>query len=225
MPLSGPGTGTTVLSGIEFGSCRSHGGYVPAVARTSPRGCGLAPGRLGLCLIAARLPSIQFASGARVLRALRRLVVNRRRIPMLLSDLGRVGFDPFQEMRRMQQEVNQRLAGLTASAAQQFPPVNLWVGNDSVALTAELPGIAPDEVELTVRDNTLRLKGECESRAEDEKSVWHRRERPYGSFSRTVQLPFRVDPEQVEARFGNGVLEVELHRPEADRPKKIQIKG
>ncbi|WP_245499288.1 hypothetical protein [Mesorhizobium sp. M1A.F.Ca.ET.072.01.1.1] len=44
---------------------------------------------------------------------------------MLLSDLGRVGFDPFQEMRRMQQEVNQRLAGLTASAAQEFPPVNL----------------------------------------------------------------------------------------------------
>ncbi|WP_301004979.1 hypothetical protein, partial [Mesorhizobium sp.] len=60
-----------------------------------PRGCELAPGRLDLCLIAARLPSIQFASGARVLRALRRLVVNRRRIPMLLSDLGRVGFDPF----------------------------------------------------------------------------------------------------------------------------------
>ncbi|WP_179293699.1 Hsp20/alpha crystallin family protein [Mesorhizobium sp. WSM3882] len=144
---------------------------------------------------------------------------------MLLSDLGRVGFDPFLEMRRMQQEVNQRLASLTASAAQEFPPVNLWVGNDSVALTAELPGIAPDEVELTVRDNTLTLKGECESRAEDEKSVWHRRERPLGSFSRTVQLPFRVDPEQVEARFGNGVLEVELHRPEADRPKKIEIKG
>ncbi|TIS69834.1 MAG: hypothetical protein E5X11_06705, partial [Mesorhizobium sp.] len=95
------------------------------------------------------MPSIQFASGARVLRALRRLVVNRRRIPMLLSDLGRVGFDPFLEVRRMQQEVNQRLAGLTASAAQEFPPVNLWVGNDSVALTAELPGIAPDEVELT----------------------------------------------------------------------------
>ena len=56
-------------------------------------------------------------------------------------------------------------------------------------------------------------------------SNWHRRERPFGSFSRPVQLPFRVDPEQVEARFANGVLEVELHRPAADRPKKIQING
>jgi HSP20 family protein len=60
---------------------------------------------------------------------------------------------------------------------------------------------------------------------EDESSTWHRRERAYGSFARTVQLPFRVDPQQVEARFANGILEVELHRPEADRPKKIQING
>lgn len=144
---------------------------------------------------------------------------------MLLSDFGRIGFDPFLEMRRMQQEMNQRLAGLTPGTAQEFPPINLWIGEDSVAVTAELPGIAPDEVDLTVRENTLTLKGEREPRPEDEKSVWHRRERPYGSFSRTVQLPFRVDPEQVEARFANGLLEVELHRPEADRPKKIEIKG
>lgn len=144
---------------------------------------------------------------------------------MLLSDFGRIGFDPFLEMRRMQQEMNQRLAGLTPGTAQEFLPINLWIGEDSVAVTAELPGIAPDEVDLTVRENTLTLKGEREPRPEDEKSVWHRRERPYGSFSRTVQLPFRVDPEQVEARFANGLLEVELHRPEADRPKKIEIKG
>ena len=144
---------------------------------------------------------------------------------MLLSDFGRIGFDPFLEMRRMQQEMNQRLAGLTAGTAQEFPLINLWVGEDSVAVSAELPGIAPDEVDLTVRENTLTLKGERDPRMEDEKSVWHRRERVYGSFSRTMQLPFRVDPEKVEARFANGLLEVELHRPEADRPKKIQIKG
>ena len=143
---------------------------------------------------------------------------------MLVSDFGRIGFDPFLEMRRMQQEMNQRLSDMTAKAAQEFPPVNLWIGEDSVAVTAELPGIAPDDVDLTVRENTLTLTGERGSPAEDEKSVWHRRERVYGNFSRTVQLPFRVDPEQVEARFANGLLEVELHRPETDRPKKIQIK-
>ena len=143
---------------------------------------------------------------------------------MLLSDFGRIGLDPFLEMRRMQQNVNQRLAGLT-SAAAEYPPISLWVGEDSVAVTAELPGIAPSDVDLTVRENTLTLTGEGGSPAEDKKSVWHRRERPYGRFSRTVQLPFRVDPARVEARFANGLLEVELHRPAADRPKKIQIKG
>ena len=142
---------------------------------------------------------------------------------MLLSDFGRIGFDPFLEMRRMQQEMNQRLGGLSTNAAQEFPPVNLWLGENSVAVTAELPGIAPDDVDLTVRENTLTLKGERKS--QDETSVWHRRERPSGRFSRTIQLPFRVDPEQVEARFANGLLEVEMHRPEADRPRKIQIKG
>ncbi|TIU40811.1 MAG: Hsp20/alpha crystallin family protein, partial [Mesorhizobium sp.] len=115
-------------------------------------------------------------------------VVNHRRMYMLLSDFGRIGFDPFVEMRRMQQEVNQRLAGLTASAAQEFPPINLWTGEDSVAVAAELPGISPDEIGLTVRENILTLKGTREPRTEDEKSVWHRRERAYGTFSRTVQL-------------------------------------
>jgi HSP20 family protein len=128
-------------------------------------------------------------------------------------------------MRRMQQEMNQRLAGLTSGPAQEFPPINLWMGEDSVAVTAELPGLSPDEVDVTVRENTLTLQGKREPRTEDEKFVWHRRERAYGTFSRTVQLPFRVDPDQVQARFANGLLEVELHRPDADRPKKIQIKA
>lgn len=144
---------------------------------------------------------------------------------MLLSDLGRIGFDPFLEMRRMQQELNQRLAGLTTAAIEEFPPVNLWVGENSVAVTAELPGIASEDVDLTVRENTLTIRGERKPEPDDEKFVWHRRERAHGSFSRTLQLPFRVDPDQVEARFADGVLEIELHRPEADRPKKIAIKG
>jgi HSP20 family protein len=121
--------------------------------------------------------------------------------------------------------MNQRLAGLNTAAAHEFPPINLWVGEDSVAVTAEMPGISPDEVDLTVRENTLTVKGERKPQVEDEKLAWHRRERAYGSFTRTVQLPFRVDPQQVEANFANGMLEVELHRPEGDRPKKIQIKG
>ena len=53
--------------------------------------------------------------------------------------------------------------------------------------------------------------------------AWHRRERAYGGFSRVVELPFRVDPDAVRARFINGVLQVELQQPESERPKRIQI--
>jgi HSP20 family protein len=74
-----------------------------------------------------------------------------------------------------------------------------------------------------VRQDTLTLQGKREPKVEDENAMWHRRERAYGTFSRTVQLPFHVDPDQVQARFANGVLEIELQRPEADRPRKIQI--
>ena len=60
---------------------------------------------------------------------------------------------------------------------------------------------------------------------EGEEVVWHRRERPYGAFARTVQLPFRVDAQKVEARCRHGVIEIELHRPEEDRARKIQVQA
>ena len=60
---------------------------------------------------------------------------------------------------------------------------------------------------------------------EQENVNWQRRERAYGTFSRAVQLPFRVDPDKVQARFTDGVLEVELQRLEADRPRKIEIRA
>ena len=132
-------------------------------------------------------------------------------------------FDPFLEMRRLQSEMNRLLSGVGTAGAQQFPPINLWLGENSVVVTAELPGVSPDAVDLTVRENTLTLQGRREPKAEDADATWHRRERSYGSFSRTVQLPFHADPDQVRARFINGVLEIELQRPEADRPKKIRI--
>jgi HSP20 family protein len=66
------------------------------------------------------------------------------------------------------------------------------------------------------------LEGSRQPRQEQDAN-WQRRERAYGSFSRAVQLPYRVDPDKVQARFSNGILEIELERLDADRPKKIEI--
>jgi HSP20 family protein len=140
---------------------------------------------------------------------------------MLLSEFGRLG-DAFAEMRRMQAEMNRLFEGVVPSA---YPPVNLWAGDNSVVVTAELPGVLPEDVDLTVRDDVLVLKGKCEPEQAGEDLAWHRRERPYGSFSRAIELPFRVDADRVQARFADGILEIELERPEQDRPRKIQVKA
>lgn len=144
---------------------------------------------------------------------------------MLLSRSSRLGWDPFTEMRRMQNEMNRLFAGVSPRAAEGFPPINLWVGEHSLVATAELPGVRQDDITITTREDTLTISGKRQPAPSDEKAAWHRRERAFGDFARTIELPFRIDPDRVEARFANGVLEIELQRPEIDRPKKIAIKS
>lgn len=144
---------------------------------------------------------------------------------MALSDFPRLGFDPFVELRRMQSEMNRLFSGFSASTAREFPPINIWLGQDSVVVTAELPGVTREDVNLNLQEDVLTLAGRRQPRQEQENVSWQRRERAYGSFSRAVQLPFRVDPDKVAARFTDGVLEIELQRLEADRPRKIEIRA
>jgi HSP20 family protein len=141
---------------------------------------------------------------------------------MALSEFPRLGFDPFAELRRMQGEMNRLFSGY-APATRDFPPINIWLGDNSVVVTSELPGVTRDDFTLNLQEDVLTLEGA--RRPTQERDVnWQRRERAYGSFSRAVQLPFRVDADKVQARFNNGILEIELERLEADRPKKIEIR-
>ncbi|MBV8505719.1 MAG: Hsp20/alpha crystallin family protein [Alphaproteobacteria bacterium] len=136
-----------------------------------------------------------------------------------------MGFDPFAELRRMQSEMNRVFSGYSATAARDFPPINIWLGENSVVVTAELPGVTRDDVNLSLQEDVLTLGGKRESKLQEQNVSWQRRERAYGTFSRAVQLPFRVDPDKVQARFDTGILEIELQRLEADRPKKIEIRA
>ena len=143
---------------------------------------------------------------------------------MLHTPQGRLGWDPFTEMRRMHDEIRRVFAEFEGQAAMaNYPPVSLWVGTDSVVVTAELPGVGADDIELSASDDSLTIRGKRQPAVDAEKIAWHRRERTYGAFSRTVELPFRIDPDRVQARFSNGVIEIELQRPEADKPKRISI--
>ena len=133
------------------------------------------------------------------------------------------GADPFRELRRLQEEMD-RLAGAFTPAAASFPAVNLYAGRDGIAISAELPGVAKDELEIHAHRDTLTLRGTRRPAAENEQA-YHRRERRSGAFTRTIQLPFRVDPERIEERIENGVLQLSLQRPEEDKPRRIEVKG
>lgn len=145
---------------------------------------------------------------------------------MLMSFDRPRAHDPFAQMRRLQTDINRLFDGTeTRGASRGYPPVNMWLGENSLVITAELPGMSHDDIDATIRDDTLIIRGERKLDVPDEQVAWHRRERAAGRFVRTIELPFRVDPDRVEARFTNGVLQVEMQRPEADRPRKISIKA
>ena len=134
-------------------------------------------------------------------------------------------WDPFVELRQLQSQMNRMFEGAPrAASAGAWPPVNMWLGDDSVVVTAQMPGVGTDDIDLTVRENTLTIAGKRKPPTEDENAAWHRRERPWGEFSRSIRLPLRVDPNKVQARARNGVLEIEMGRPDAELPRKIAVK-
>lgn len=113
-------------------------------------------------------------------------------------------------------------AGFGASA---FPSLNVWEDGDALLVEAELPGLNFEDIEIFVTgQNQLTLKGERKA-PEVTKSAVHRQERDFGSFVRSLTLPFPVDDAKVEARLENGVLTVRLPKHEAARPRKIEIKA
>jgi HSP20 family protein len=108
--------------------------------------------------------------------------------------------------------------------APGLPAVDVWAKEDEVIVEAELPGVAAEDVDISVEGDVLTLRGKRNAPAEDEARPY-RQERGHGEFSRSFRLPFRVEPNAVDARFANGVLEVKLPRAEADRPRRIAVQA
>jgi HSP20 family protein len=115
--------------------------------------------------------------------------------------------------------------GHAVFGGRTFPALNVWEEGDSVFVEAELPGQDLKGLEIYVTGgNELTIKG-SRKQVTPEKGVWHRQERVYGDFSRTVTMPFLVDADKVEARLENGVLRIHLTKHESARPRKIEVKG
>jgi HSP20 family protein len=131
-------------------------------------------------------------------------------------------------MDRLQQDMNRLFGDLPINRVRQapsFPAVNVWAAEESALITAEIPGLEKDDLEINVTGDTLTLSGLRKSDELPEGARYHRRERTFGEFNRSIQLPYTVDVNKVKANFKNGVLKVELPRVEAEKPKKIAVKA
>jgi HSP20 family protein len=132
------------------------------------------------------------------------------------------------ELNRMRSQLDELFAGRGGAwptlDPTGFPPVNAWEDDNAFYVEAELPGIAQEDLEITMADaTTLSIKGARKEPAL-ESAKWHRRERGFGSFERSLALPGPVDTDNVEASCKHGVLTIKLPKAPELRPRKIEVK-
>lgn len=141
-------------------------------------------------------------------------------------------WDPFRDLVSIQDELN-RLFGKTYAGSESLaspggswiPALDVYETKDRFVVTAELAGIDPKDVEVSVEDSTLTIAGHRSFYSDVNDEQFHRVERRFGSFTRSVTLPSKADPEKIEARFDKGVLTVDLPKSEAAKARKIAIKA
>jgi HSP20 family protein len=134
----------------------------------------------------------------------------------------------WREMDQLQREMNRLFDSSQQRrlfASPSYPAINLWTNEDGQVISAEMPGVHKEDIDISLTADALSLSGTRHPDEVAKDAHYHRQERSYGSFSRTIQLPFMVDPDKVEANFKNGVLTLWLPRAEADKPKTIAIKA
>lgn len=149
---------------------------------------------------------------------------------MALIRFNRPMSDIFSEMERIRNEIDrifhQGFSGAPGrDATGVFPLVNIYEDKDRYVLTAEMPGVKPQDVEITATEESITLRGERRPEDGGEKASYHRREREWGSFRRVVSLPDRVDPNKVEAASKDGILYLSLPKAEDVKPRQIKVKS
>ncbi len=131
--------------------------------------------------------------------------------------------DLFREMNRFQEEFNRAVNG-GARWSGVGPAVNVWADDQAVFVEADLPGVDPAKLDVSVTEgNRLTISGE-RPEVDLPNAVWHRQERGHGTFVRELTLPTLVDADKVEAAYEQGVLRLTLPKAEAARPRKITVR-
>lgn len=139
-----------------------------------------------------------------------------------------VSVNSVEGLLRLQEELDRffgkPLHDLGLTGPNVFPLVNVFTDENGLVVQAEVPGVKPDQLDVQVDPGRLTITGERTLNA-DEKCSYHRRERRAGRFSRTIQLPRDLDPDQAKAEYRNGLLTVRFPKHAAAKPRHIEVRA
>jgi HSP20 family protein len=149
---------------------------------------------------------------------------------MMADQLSR--WEPFRDMVTLREAMNRLFEeslvrpweGLRAAAPAASLTVDIYEKENELVVKAAVPGVGPDDLDITVTGDVLNIKGELSEEAEVAEEHYHRREFRYGSFCRSVRLPVEVDVNKVDATFKDGILTMAFPKPKEKRPKSITVK-
>lgn len=142
---------------------------------------------------------------------------------MKLASISLHPWEPLPALGHLHRELFRQLAGFPARQ-DRFPLFNLTSNTDEAVITAELPGVDPSNLEVTLSKGRLTVRGSFENHAPSgEGVVCHLQERPSGEFLRTIQLPFETEESAISASYQNGILNIRLPRAEKAKPRTIHV--
>ncbi len=143
-------------------------------------------------------------------------------------------WEPLREMRELERVVDRLFEDVMGSwyrpvadsgrLMSRYVPVDIYTTDENVVILAALPGLRPEDVDVTFEGNTLTIRGEF-AQPTEENINWHLQERYYGPFERTIRLNIPVDWDKAEAHFENGLLRLVIPKAEEIRPRKIKVKA
>lgn len=146
-----------------------------------------------------------------------------------------VRWDPARELDAFQSDMNrlfdsffsrrESAPGSGYGSRRWIPAMDLLETEDHLVLRADLPGVGRDDIEIEVKEGVLTVSGERRAQHEQKREGYHRVERSFGRFSRSLELPKGVEADHIEAAFEDGVLEVRMPKPAERKPTRIEIQG
>jgi len=142
-----------------------------------------------------------------------------------------VRWNPFREMMDLRSEFDRLFEESLSGPRSRWQLTNWGMdvdvaeNEDNFVVKASLPGMKPEDIDISLTNNVLTIKGEMKQDETIDEDQYHVRERRYGSFSRTVTLPVQVNSEAVEAKYEDGVLTLEVPKAEEVKPKRISVKS